>query len=95
MKLEAQCGHNDRHSEYNVPKSQCEKCTQGISNPFPPRLMTIKQASQFLGLTVWAIRERIWAGQLPVVRFGNGRNKMFLDKNDLEQFIAKHKSRYV
>ena len=60
-----------------------------IDNPLP-RLLTIKQASQFLGLTTWAVRERIWAGQLPVVTFPGGK-KQYLDRNDLEQFIQFNK----
>ena len=27
-----------------------------------PRLMPLKKAADHLGLTVWALRERIWAG---------------------------------
>ncbi len=63
--------------------------TQGIVSPLP-RLMTIKQASLFLGLTTWALRERIWSGQLPVVTFPGGK-KQFLDRNDLEGFIQRNK----
>jgi len=62
---------------------------QRIDSPLP-RLLTIKQASQFLGLTVWAVRERIWAGSLPVVSFPGGK-KQYLDRNDLEGFIQRNK----
>jgi excisionase family DNA binding protein len=55
-----------------------------------PRLMTLKQASKYLGLTVWAIRERIWQGHLPVVTFPEGR-KQYIDRNDLEAFIERNK----
>jgi excisionase family DNA binding protein len=55
-----------------------------------PRLMTLKQASEYLGLTVWAIRERIWDGQLPVVTFPKGR-KQYIDRDDVEAFIQKNK----
>jgi hypothetical protein len=36
------------------------------------------------------MRERIWAGDIPVVRFPNGR-KMFVDVLDLEEFIKRNK----
>lgn len=62
---------------------------QRIVNPLP-RLLTIKQASYYLGLTTWAVRERIWAGQLPVVTFQGGK-KQYLDKEDLEGFIQRNK----
>lgn len=65
---------------------------QGIGNPMSPRLLTLKAAAQWLGLTVWAMRERIWAGQIPVVRFPGGR-KMFIDTQDLEALIQDNKAR--
>jgi len=67
------------------------KKAQGISNP---RLLPLKDAAQWLGLTVWAMRERIWAGQIPVVQFPGGR-KMYVDTQDLEQFIIKHKKTII
>jgi len=61
------------------------------TNSMTPRLLTLKQAASWLGLTVWAIRERIWSGQIPVVRFPNGR-KMYIDTTDLEAFIERNKT---
>jgi hypothetical protein len=74
------------------PENQDRQAIQkarGIDNPLP-RLLTLKQASAYLGLTVWAVRERIWAGQLPVIQWPGGR-KMFLDVKDLETFIIRNK----
>ncbi len=62
----------------------------GISSPMLPRLLPLKDAASYLGLTVWGIRERIWAGQLPVVTFPNGR-KQYIDTQDLETFIQGNK----
>ncbi len=61
-----------------------------IDEPMRPRLLPLKKGADFLGLTVWALRERIWAGQIPVVQFPGGR-KMYIDINDLEAFITKNK----
>jgi len=63
------------------------KKAQGIMNP---RLLPLKDAAQWLGLTVWAMRERIWSGQIPVVQFPGGR-KQYIDIQDLEKFIQKNK----
>jgi excisionase family DNA binding protein len=73
----------------NSLKAKEEKRVQRIVNPLP-RLLTLKQASQYLGLTVWAIRERVWNGQLPVLQFPGGK-KQYLDRNDLESFIERNK----
>ena len=56
-----------------------------------PRLLPLKDAAQWLGLTVWSLRERIWAGDIPVVKFPGGR-KMFIDVQDLERFIEQNKT---
>ena len=67
------------------------KKAQGISNP---RLLPLKDAAQWLGLTVWAMRERIWSGDIPVVQFPGGR-KMYVDRLDLETFIDRNKRTIV
>lgn len=55
-----------------------------------PRLLPLKDAAKCIGLTVWALRERIWAGQIPVVQFPGGR-KMYVDRRDIEIFITQNK----
>ena len=55
-----------------------------------PRLLPLKAAAEYLGLTVWAIRERIWAGQIPVVQFPGGR-KQYIDIEDINKFIDDNK----
>ena len=66
------------------------KPVQEISELTSPRLLTLRKAAERLGLTLWAMRERIWSGQIPVVRFPKGR-KFYIDANDLEEFIEKNK----
>jgi hypothetical protein len=61
-----------------------------LSEPLSPRLLPLKAGAEYLGLSVWAMRARIWAGQIPVVQFPGGR-KMYLDVRDLDEFIEKHK----
>jgi predicted site-specific integrase-resolvase len=72
-------------------KTQGKEPVRGIHNP---RLLPLKKAAEVLGLTVWAMRERIWAGDIPVVRFPNGR-KMFVDREDLEGFIQRNKTTII
>jgi excisionase family DNA binding protein len=55
-----------------------------------PRLLPLKKAADYLGLTVWALRERIWAGHIPVVQFAGGR-KQYIDIQDLDAFIEQNK----
>ena len=62
---------------------------RGIDNPLP-RLMPLKRAAEFIGLTVWGLREAVWRGDIPVVTFPGGR-KQFIDTKDIETFIQRNK----
>ncbi len=55
-----------------------------------PRLLTLKQASEELGLKVWALRTAIWNGDLPQVRIGKS---VRIDRRDLEAWLARQKVR--
>jgi len=67
---------------------------QGKVNPMLPRLLPLRKAAEHLGLTEWAMRERVWAGSIPVIRFPGGR-KMYFDVKDLEQFIQDNKTTII
>lgn len=67
-----------------------KKTAQGICNPMLPRLLPLKEAASYIGLTVWGLRERIWSGEIPVVMFPNGR-KQYIDTEDIEKFIRENK----
>lgn len=56
------------------------------------RLLTIKEASLYLGRSVFGVRELIWAGKLPCVRIDR---RIHLDIYDLERVIEEHKMTYT
>ena len=60
--------------------------------PLRKRLLTVKEASIYLGRSIPAIRELIWAGKLPIVR---PDRRVFLDINDIDKWIEQHKTRYT
>lgn len=55
-----------------------------------PRLLTLKQAAEELGITVSALRTAIWNGELPQVRIGRS---VRIERSDLEAWLARHKFR--
>lgn len=63
-----------------------------ISNPKQKRLYTLKEAAQYLGRSEWGMRDLVWTGRIPVVRDGK---KLFIDINDLEMYVSRHKTTYV
>ena len=57
----------------------------------PKRLYSVKEASVYLGRSVNAIREIIWAGKIPY--FKDGR-RILLDINDMDKWIEQNKTEY-
>jgi excisionase family DNA binding protein len=56
------------------------------------RLFTIRELVDQFGATEWFWRSQIWSGKLPFVQVGR---KMFIDRQDIEAFIARHKTRHL
>lgn len=54
------------------------------------RLLGVKQAAEYLGVSTWTMRARIWAGDVPFVRFPGCRRQL-LDVRDLEKLIQNNK----
>ena len=62
-------------------------CAQNVPTK---RLYSIKELVREIGATAWFWRTQIWDGQLPYVQVGK---KMFIDSNDVESFIQRHKNK--
>ena len=72
-------------------KIQKVKKAQRIDSPLTPlkkRLYSISEAAEYLGRSVWSIRELIWAGKLPSVKVGR---RIHLDIIDLDNWIDRNK----
>jgi len=68
--------------------------TQRINNPSQKvnkRLYSIPEAGQYLGRTVWSVREMIYAGKIPYIRDGR---RMLLDINDMDAWIENNRCQY-
>jgi excisionase family DNA binding protein len=67
---------------------------QRIRNPahrVTKRLYSINEASIYLGRSVWAVREMLWAGKLPCIKDGR---RILLDIKDMESWVEKNKIRF-
>jgi excisionase family DNA binding protein len=65
--------------------------TNGTANEgilIPHRLLTLPEAAQYLGCTIWSVRELIWKGQLPYTRFGK---RFQVDRQDLDELVDREK----
>ncbi len=68
--------------------------TRGISNPPSgplKRLYSVPEASIYLGRTVCALREMIWAGKLPYIKDGR---RILLDIYDMNAWVEKNKTHF-
>lgn len=87
---------NDRHNmgtgQTKGIKNQGVIKTQGISNPLSKRLYSLPEAGHYLGRTLWSMRELVWKGSIPIVRDGK---RIFVDVEDMKDYVAKHKTVYV
>ncbi len=56
------------------------------------RLLNEKEAAQYLGRSVWGIREMRYAGKLPFVKDGK---RVLFDVLDLNAWIEKNKTQFT
>jgi excisionase family DNA binding protein len=56
------------------------------------RLYGVPEAACYLGRTVDALREMLWAGKLPFVRDGR---RVLVDMRDMDEFIERSKTRFA
>jgi excisionase family DNA binding protein len=54
------------------------------------RLMSLRQASSYLGISYWSVRSLIDRGDLPAVRFGR---RLLIDKKDLDSLVEARKEK--
>lgn len=72
---------------------QIERYKKARKNPKGPvkRLYSVPEAAFYLGRTVDALREIIWAGKIPFIRDGR---RIFLDVRDLDTWIEQNKTQF-
>lgn len=70
------------------------------SAPLSPRLLDLRAAAQYVGLSTWTLREFLLSGELPMVRFtrpGSQRRedlrRVLVDRADLDAWIDRHRQR--
>ena len=64
---------------------------QRIDYPVRKRLLDIKSASEYLSRSVWGVRELMYKGVLPYVKFDR---RVYFDIQDLDKAIEQHKQRF-
>lgn len=63
-----------------------------MSNRPAKRLLDVKGAGEYLSRSVWGIRELMYKGILPYVKFDR---RIYFDIHDLDEVIEQHKERFT
>ncbi len=69
------------------------KDKEGIRIQSPTRLLTIRESARYLGRSEVSMRTLVYKGVFPVIQEGE-RSKIWLDVNDLDEWID-NKKRYL
>lgn len=56
-----------------------------------PRLLDLKGAAGYLGLTYWSVRDIVLNGEVPFIK--RDRRKYYVDRRDLDAWVDKSKER--
>jgi len=70
--------------------SKENKKAHWITNPVGPRLLSLKDASAYMGLSQWTIREIVWRGNLAVVKSHKDARKRWFKREDLDAWIDRN-----
>jgi len=74
------------HTGMEVTENQTKNKAQRINNPQRPSLLILGEAAIFLGVVIWTMRDIVWSGAVPLVRF---RRRMYFDVGDFEPLIER------
>jgi len=72
--------------------AKAHRINNPVSQAINKRLYSIKEASLYLGRSVWAVREMLWAGKIPYIKDGR---RILLDIHDMESWIEKNKTQFT
>ena len=92
MNTENQLKAQNGHTGSELTEKQGKNKAQRINNPVRPKLLSVKEAARFLGVSTWTMRNFAWNSVIPFVQFPNGR-KLYFDILDLEEVVRRNKIR--
>ena len=65
------------------------KSPETNTSRLPKRLYNLKEAAVYLGRSVWAVREMLWAGKIPYIKDGK---RIMVDIQDVDAWIDRSKT---
>ena len=56
------------------------------------RLYSVEDAAEYLGRSVWGVREMLYAGKIPFIKDGR---RVLLDIRDMDEWIERNKTTFA
>jgi excisionase family DNA binding protein len=82
-----------RSSRDSISHAQPSRKRTGTAGPvLPRRLVSLADASDYLSVSDWTVRQMVWRGDIPHVRLGK---RILIDARDLDGWIDRAKVRGV
>ena len=80
---------NDGHSERPTNKAKADTLARALDfTTQARRLLSVEDASAYLGISRWTMRGLGWNGEIPQVKIGR---RVLFDRRDLDAFVERSK----
>jgi excisionase family DNA binding protein len=70
-------------------EASSHKRTRDSQSSVLPRLLTMRQAGDYLAVSYWTVRSWVESGQIPAVRLPGGGKLLRIDRADLDALIER------
>ena len=88
-KMVAMCEAAETNKRDNMVSVNTQRLHKSVGIQPGKRLFSIDEAALYLGRSVCALREMVWAGKIPIVRDGK---RILLDIHDMDTWIERSKT---
>jgi len=88
-KTVAECEAGETNKRDSMVSVNVQRLHKSVGVPPGKRLFNINEAALYLGRSVCALREMVWAGKIPIVRDGK---RILLDIHDMDAWIERSKT---
>ncbi len=83
--------HADDATAARRPQGNNSLASVTQTRPKPARrLLRLREAALYIGMSVWKLRQIIQAGEIPVVQYGPN-SPWLVDQSDLDRWVERHK----
>jgi excisionase family DNA binding protein len=83
---------NDCRGGSHIAGAMSEQSSHNSQDVSKKRLYSLKDASSYLGVSYWSVRDLIHDGTLRYIRIGR---RLLVDIQDLDKFVEMNKTEFI